>query len=67
MIGRIIFGLIDAGFAVAQGIDKGWDIAQRIGRRLLPRRREDTRPLPHRDAERQAEFARRAGHEQEPR
>lgn len=67
MIGRILFGAIDLGFALAQaGVDT-YDRAKRLGRALLPRGREQPFPLTHRHAERQAQFARCAGHESEPR
>lgn len=44
-----------------------YDRGSKLVRRLLPRKREDAHPLPHRDVERIAEFGRRAGHESEPR
>lgn len=67
MIGRLLLGAIDAGFAVAQAVADTYERAQRIGCALLPRRREEAFPLTHGDAERQAQFARCAGHESEPR
>ncbi len=67
MIWATLRAVVYGGLTVAQAVADTYDRAKRIGRALLPRRREDAFPLTHRDAERQAQFARCAGHESEPR
>lgn len=62
-IRAVVFGVL----TVAEAVSDTYDGAKRIGRALLPRRREDAFPLSHKASERQAQFARCAGHESEPR
>jgi hypothetical protein len=63
MIWPLIRGALYAGLGAAELAVDLYDGAKRIGRRLLPRRREDAFPLSHKDVERIAEFGRHAGHE----
>lgn len=67
MIWPIVRTAIYAGLGVAEFMVDVSDRVQKLGRRLLPRKREDATPLTHRDVERQAQFGRCAGHESEPR
>lgn len=67
MIWPAVRAAIYAGLGALEVAVDVYDQGKRIARRLLPRRREDAMPLTHAAAERQAQFARCAGHESEPR
>lgn len=56
----VLFRLVDLGLGVVEAAVKTYDRAKRIGRALLPHRREDAFPLSHRDVEHQQEQIRRA-------
>ena len=67
MIWPVIRGAIYAGLGAAQVAVDVYDAGKRIYRRLVPPQTPPAAPLPHRDAERIAQFGRCAGHETEPR
>lgn len=67
MIWPAVRAAIYAGLGAAELAADVYGRVKRIGRALLPRRREDAFPLTHAASERQAQFARCAGHELEPR
>jgi len=58
---------IYGGLTLAEAIADTYDRGRRILRVFLPRSTDQDAPLPHRDSERQARFARCAGHETDPR
>ncbi len=57
---RGVFRLVDLGLAALQAVVATYDRARRIGRRLLPRKREDAFPLTAKDVRHQQEQIRRA-------
>lgn len=60
MIWPIVRGAIYAGLGVAEFVVDVSDRVQQLGRRLLPRKRDDAHPLSWKDVEHQQEQIRRA-------
>lgn len=69
MIWPLIRGAIYTGLGALQAAVDVYDAGKGVYRRLVgpARPKEPVNPLPHRDAERIAEFGRCAGHEDTPR